>query len=147
VQQGPWEQQQRGIWGGTSLGSSTAPADSENVRKMAAAYGLLCPITREVMREPVVAADGYTYEKRAIQVPACAERPQQMPSLECGLCAWLEIGIKRFYSAYQIGPRALGAWGTRKHRGQSGSADAGHKENARRARRTACRALLSMTLQ
>ncbi len=27
---------------------------------------LRCPITHEVMREPVVAADGYSYEKEAI---------------------------------------------------------------------------------
>lgn len=27
---------------------------------------LLCPITREVMRDPVVAADGFSYERRAI---------------------------------------------------------------------------------
>ncbi|XP_064612039.1 WD repeat, SAM and U-box domain-containing protein 1-like [Liolophura sinensis] len=27
----------------------------------------LCPITREIMRDPVIAADGYTYEKSAIE--------------------------------------------------------------------------------
>jgi hypothetical protein len=28
----------------------------------------LCPITQDVMAEPVLAADGYTYDKHAIQV-------------------------------------------------------------------------------
>ena len=28
---------------------------------------LLCPITQEIMTEPVVAADGHTYEKKAIE--------------------------------------------------------------------------------
>ncbi len=27
----------------------------------------LCPITQELMRDPVCAADGYTYERRAIE--------------------------------------------------------------------------------
>jgi hypothetical protein len=30
----------------------------------------LCPITQDVMTEPVLAADGYTYDKHAIQVCA-----------------------------------------------------------------------------
>lgn len=27
---------------------------------------LTCPLTKEIMREPVIAADGYTYERHAI---------------------------------------------------------------------------------
>ena len=34
---------------------------------MAEAYQLTCPITKELMRDPVVASDGYTYERAAIE--------------------------------------------------------------------------------
>lgn len=29
-------------------------------------YEFLCPITQEIMREPVICSDGFTYEKQAI---------------------------------------------------------------------------------
>lgn len=31
-----------------------------------APYEFLCPITQEIMREPVTCSDGYTYERKAI---------------------------------------------------------------------------------
>lgn len=31
----------------------------------------VCPITQDVMQDPVIAADGYTYEKDAIKVGQC----------------------------------------------------------------------------
>merc|ERR1711924_489863 len=52
------------------------PIDSELVRHLsyrlsvdptAEARPEKCPITMEVMRDPVVAADGYTYEREAIE--------------------------------------------------------------------------------
>lgn len=35
--------------------------------KMARLYGLTCPLTKQLMRDPVVAGDGYTYERAAIE--------------------------------------------------------------------------------
>ena len=37
------------------------------IQQMASLYGLACPITKELMRDPVVASDGYTYERSAIE--------------------------------------------------------------------------------
>jgi hypothetical protein len=34
---------------------------------MASLYGLACPLTKRLMRNPVVASDGYTYERAAIE--------------------------------------------------------------------------------
>jgi hypothetical protein len=34
---------------------------------MAELYQWVCPITKELMRDPVVASDCYTYERRAIE--------------------------------------------------------------------------------
>ena len=34
---------------------------------MASLYGLACPLTQQLMRDPVVASDGYTYERAAIE--------------------------------------------------------------------------------
>jgi hypothetical protein len=30
--------------------------------------GLVCPLTQEIMMDPVVAADGHTYERRALEI-------------------------------------------------------------------------------
>lgn len=40
-------------------------ATAESGRKIPHAF--LCPITREIMKDPVIAADGYSYERRAIK--------------------------------------------------------------------------------
>lgn len=43
----------------------SSTATTESGRKVPHAF--LCPITREVMKDPVIAADGYSYERRAIK--------------------------------------------------------------------------------
>ena len=47
------------------------------VHKMASLYGLACPLTKQLMRNPVVAADGYTYERAAIErwMAGCTRSP------------------------------------------------------------------------
>lgn len=48
--------------------SAEAPVcGGAQIRQLAEAYQLTCPITRELMRDPVVASDGYTYERAAIE--------------------------------------------------------------------------------
>ncbi|BDA43432.1 probable serine/threonine-protein phosphatase 6 regulatory ankyrin repeat subunit [Coccomyxa sp. Obi] len=47
--------------------ATAASGGSLEVRRMAEAYQLTCPITKELMRDPVVASDGYTYERAAIE--------------------------------------------------------------------------------
>jgi hypothetical protein len=39
----------------------------QQIRQMAELYQLVCPITKELMRDPVVASDCYTYERGAIE--------------------------------------------------------------------------------
>ena len=36
------------------------------IQSLAEQYGVTCPITGKLMRDPVMAADGYTYERSAI---------------------------------------------------------------------------------
>lgn len=36
------------------------------IQHLAEQYGLTCPITKKLMQDPVMAADGYTYERSAI---------------------------------------------------------------------------------
>ena len=36
------------------------------IQVLAEQYGLTCPLTKKLMRDPVMAADGYTYERSAI---------------------------------------------------------------------------------
>jgi hypothetical protein len=40
---------------------------AQQIQQMASLYGLACPLTRQLMRDPVVASDGYTYERAAIE--------------------------------------------------------------------------------
>ena len=44
-----------------------SPATSPMNIEVDVPFEFLCPITNEIMKDPVTAADGYTYEKRAIR--------------------------------------------------------------------------------
>ncbi|KAK7485836.1 hypothetical protein BaRGS_00022936, partial [Batillaria attramentaria] len=63
--------------GEIQIPKSATPAVLDAGKKESQEYDeLLCPITREVMKDPVIAADGYTYDRSAIR-------------------AWLESGKDR----------------------------------------------------
>ena len=58
------------IWGAPSLGLNTGhgtQGQQQIAHEMVSTYGLACPLTKQVMRDPVVAGDGYTYERAAIE--------------------------------------------------------------------------------
>mmetsp|Transcript_8565 Transcript_8565/g.24584 ORF Transcript_8565/g.24584 Transcript_8565/m.24584 type:complete len:1037 (-) Transcript_8565:470-3580(-) len=58
----------RGGGGGTSgRGVASSPGKAMSTRSDSMPNVFLCPITRELMKDPVVAADGFTYEREAIQ--------------------------------------------------------------------------------
>lgn len=64
-------------WGGAAPTSAAAPAAPSGCGGASAALDdclcndVCCPITHEVMEQPVIAADGTTYEKSAIQCVVC----------------------------------------------------------------------------
>ena len=58
------------IWGAPTLGGQAgqgAQGQQQIAHEMVNTYGLACPLTKQVMRDPVVAGDGYTYERSAIE--------------------------------------------------------------------------------
>lgn len=63
-----------GFMGPSPAAAATAAGSSSGVQQQQQGSDPLsnpmfvCPITQDVMKEPVIAADGYTYEKKAIQV-------------------------------------------------------------------------------
>lgn len=59
----PIDQQQQAI--GSSAGEST-PSDASATLKAVILGTLLCPLTGNVINDPVVLTDGYTYERAAI---------------------------------------------------------------------------------
>ena len=42
--------------------------DEDDLDSSSAPRGFLCPITLQVMRDPVIAADGHTYDRSSIEV-------------------------------------------------------------------------------
>ncbi|GIM02622.1 hypothetical protein Vretimale_7499 [Volvox reticuliferus] len=52
--------------GGGGGGDSSAVASSTTATTIGSSYSFHCPLTRKVMTDPVVAADGFTYERAAI---------------------------------------------------------------------------------
>jgi hypothetical protein len=50
-----------------SLKKTTDSTSSTNLVQLAIPNEFLCPITHEIMRDPVCIADGYTYERKAIE--------------------------------------------------------------------------------
>lgn len=64
-------------FGEIQVPAASTPAFLDAGKKESQEYDeLLCPITREIMKDPVIAADGYTYDRSAI-------------------CSWLESGKDR----------------------------------------------------
>ena len=60
------------IWGAPGLSSQAGQGPAGLTQQQMAAemvnmYGLACPLTKQLMRDPVVAGDGYTYERAAIE--------------------------------------------------------------------------------
>ena len=58
------------IWGAPALGGHAGQGtqgQQQIAHEMVNTYGLACPLTKQVMRDPVVAGDGYTYERSAIE--------------------------------------------------------------------------------
>ena len=52
----------------TACGRPPSPLPSPTRCGEGIATQFLCPLTQRVMREPVVASDGFTYERTAIEV-------------------------------------------------------------------------------
>ena len=48
-------------------GSSSSAAEASAPREAEAPHDFICPITTEVMSDPVMAADGHSYERSAIE--------------------------------------------------------------------------------
>eukprot|EP00879_Flechtneria_rotunda_P013712 GHRR01014324.1.p1 GENE.GHRR01014324.1~~GHRR01014324.1.p1 ORF type:complete len:474 (+),score=152.92 GHRR01014324.1:89-1510(+) len=62
------EQLQQQYAPGNSSGANQQPQQQQQQPDPLATPMFLCPITQDVMQDPVIAADGYTYERSAIQV-------------------------------------------------------------------------------
>ena len=55
-----------GMGGAAAGGQSTAGFSAEAFALVATQMGFSCPISQEIFQDPVVAADGYSYERRSI---------------------------------------------------------------------------------
>ena len=55
-----------GMGGAAAGGQSTAGFSEEAFALVATQMGFACPITQDIFQDPVVAADGYSYERRSI---------------------------------------------------------------------------------
>jgi ankyrin repeat protein len=56
-----------GLMGGMQVGDEEAEATEDQLEDDSIPHECFCPITQEVMKDPVIAQDGHTYERSAIE--------------------------------------------------------------------------------